>query len=79
MKAVKKFKLQKNHITLIILSLVLVLLIAGYLIVDAVIAALPDGKEKPTYDLEEGESLFAGVPVAYPRVEEKQMTYIYKG
>ncbi len=77
MKAVKKFKLQKNHITLIVLSLVLVLLIAGYLIVDAVIAALPDEKEKPTYDLEEGESLFAGVPVAYPRVEEKQMTYIY--
>jgi len=77
MKAVKKFKLQKNHITLIILSLVLVVLIAGYLIVDAVIAALPEESERPTYDLEEGEALFAGVPVAYPRVEEKQMTYIY--
>ena len=77
MKAVKKFKLEKNHITLIVLSLILALLIASYFIIDAVIAALPSVTEKPTYDLMEGETLYAGSPVAYPRVSESQMTYIY--
>ena len=77
MKAVKKFKLEKKHITLIVLSLILALLIASYFIIDAVIAAIPEVTEKPSYELMEGESLYAGVPVAYPRVSESQMTYIY--
>ena len=69
--------LEKNHITLIVLSLILALLIASYFIIDAVIAAIPEVTEKPSYELMEGESLYAGVPVAYPRVSESQMTYIY--
>ncbi len=77
MKAVKKFKLEKKHITLIVLSLILAVLIASYFIIDAVIAAIPVIKEKPTYELMEGESLYAGVPVAYPRVGESQMSYIF--
>lgn len=77
MKAVEKFKLDKKHITLIVLSLILALLIASYFIIDAVIAAIPETTEPPSYELMEGESVYAGVPVAYPRVSEAQMTYIY--
>ena len=68
---VKKNKLTKTNLAIIVTSIVLVVLIAGYVILSAIISSL-SGKENqqsaqntPPIELKEGEALYGSSPVAY--------------
>ena len=79
MRKIEKKKLNKNAVSLIVLGSMLLLLV-GVLVVLQLLPAVEQSKNpttKPVEIIEElGESTYAGAPLAYVRVEQKQMQRI---
>ena len=74
MVEVKKSKISKTHLAIIITSAVLVFLIAGYVILSAVIASLAgkdngQTQQKAPIALKEGEAMSGTTPVAYEPIQ----------
>ncbi len=74
MVEVKKNKLSKTHLAIIITSAVLVFLIAGYVILSAVISSLAgtnngQTQQKEPIALKDGEAMHGTTPVAYAPIQ----------
>ena len=76
-------KLTKKHLYIIITSLILAILIAAYIVINALFnsGAIggnsdPDTTGKVTYDESIGESQYLGTPTAYPYVKKDRITKI---
>lgn len=84
MKQIKRFKLNRSHIAVICMSLLLVLAIVGYSVISSVIAARGDGTEtgggssgsSSVITPLEGESIYGSQNVVYPRVTTSDISAI---
>lgn len=78
MRAVEKFRLNKQHVAIIVLAAVLLLFIIGSLILNYVLAPIVEAnKDKPeSIELIEGEDYYLSRPVAYPQFSSSQITYV---
>lgn len=77
MKEVNKRKLSSKKILLITLASVLVLLIAGYFIISAVVKGLGgDETKSDPPEVLDGEAVYLNTTIAYPQVSETQIQYI---
>ena len=78
MRAVEKFRLNKQHVAIIVLAAVLLLFIIGSIILNYVLAPIVEAnKDKPKpIELIEGEDYYLSRPVAYPQFSSSQITYV---
>ena len=79
-----KKKIGKKQLAIIITAGVLVLLIAAYVIINAVLNSLsgsgdPSGSGTPEYDAEIGESVYMNTPTVYPYLEKSRILSISVG
>ncbi len=83
MKQVKRFKLNRSHIAVICLSLLLVLAIVGYSVITAVIAGRGDegsgsggSSKNPSLTPLEGEAVYGSSNIAYDRITTSNISSI---
>lgn len=76
MRKIEKFKLNKTHITLIVVASVLILSLLGYIIASAVAKHMESNEPYTPPDTIEGEDTYLGLTVAYPVIKESEILSI---
>ena len=76
MRKIEKFKLNKNHITLIVVASVLLLSLIGYFVASAIAKNLENNEPYTPPDIIEGEDTYLGLTVAYPVIKESEILSI---
>lgn len=79
MKEIKKFKLNSNHVAIIVVASVLLFFTLAAIIINSVIAPLiaagqQGGNQLPP--ILDGEDYYANMTVAYPRISSDRMEYV---